>query len=130
MKSVIYKSVLLPAPAEKLFEMYLDSKAHSAFTGMPAEIDGSDFKAFNGMLNGNILQVVKPKLIVQSWRSIAFNEEDTDSTLIINFSQEGENGRIDLVHIDVPEHAFEGVKEGWDKRYFIPWKEYLENKTK
>ena len=85
MKSVIYKSVLLPAPAEKLFEMYLDSKAHSAFTGMPAEIDGSDFKAFNGMLNGNILQVVKPKLIVQSWRSIAFNEEDTDSTLIINF---------------------------------------------
>ena len=126
MRNVIYKSTVLPASPEKLFEMYLDSASHGAFTGMPAEINGSNFKAFNGMLNGEILQSVKPLLIVQTWRSISFKEDDPDSTLIISFSREGENGKIDLVHLDVPEHDFEGVKEGWDKRYFIPWKEYLE----
>ncbi len=127
-RSIITDSVVLPAPAERLFEMYLDPAEHTAFTGMPVKIGaerGATFEAFGGQLSGLILHVVAPRLIVQSWRSTKFRDEDPDSTLILTFTPEGEQGRIDLVHLDVPDHDFEGVTEGWGKHYWTPWREYL-----
>ena len=130
MRNVIYKSVELPASAQDLYEMYLDPQKHEAITGMPASINevSGDFKAFDGLLHGTILNTVKSRLIVQSWRSVSFKDEDPVSTLIISFTPEGNSGRIDLVHLDVPDHDYDGVNAGWEKRYFIPWREYLENR--
>jgi hypothetical protein len=65
-------------------------------------------------------------LIVQSWRSVNFADADPDSTLIIMFADEDANaGRIDLIHLDVPESDYQGVSGGWESRYFAPWLEYL-----
>ena len=130
MRSTIFKTVVLPAPADKLYDMYMDPEIHGAFTGSPAKISdvaGSAFEAFGGLLLGTTLQVVKPRLIVQSWRSVNFAEDDPDSTLIISFTPEEDGaGRIDLVHLDVPEEDFQGVSGGWESRYFTPWLEYLQ----
>jgi hypothetical protein len=62
---------------------------------------------------------------VQSWRSLNFNDEDPDSTLILSFEERGEEGRIDLVHVDVPDGDYAGVTDGWEKFYWGPWREYL-----
>ena len=129
MKSVIQQSVLLPATAEQLFEMYLTPKLHAAITGAEVTIGpaaGSEFRAFNGVLTGAVLAVVRPRLIVQSWRSAKFNDEDPDSTVIMTFAPEGNQARIDLVHVDVPEHDYDDARVGWDKYYWTPWKRYLE----
>ena len=128
MRSIIYQSVLLPAPASLLFDMYVDASQHAAFTGHPVTIgeeSGCEFRAFDGMLSGTILKAVRPRLIVQSWRSLKFNDQDADSTLILSFEEQGEEGRIDLVHLDVPESDYDGVTEGWEKFYWTPWREYL-----
>jgi hypothetical protein len=112
--------------------MYLDPSAHAAFTGFPVAIGsgpGSPFHAFNKQISGQILAVVRPRLVVQSWRSVKFDDADPDSTLILTFTSESANvgeGRIDLVHLDVPEHDFDGVTEGWQKHYWGPWRTYLE----
>ena len=42
-----------------------------------------------------------------------FNDNDPDSTLILTFTPVGAEGRIDLVHLDVPIHDHQGVTEGW-----------------
>lgn len=131
MRSVIRQSVELPAPAESLFDMYLDAKSHSAITGMPVTIGaerGDRFEAFDGQLCGAMLEVIKPRLIVQSWRSAHFRESDPDSTLILSFVSAAEAGRIDLIHLDVPDHDFDGVTQGWEKYYWTPWREYLKNR--
>jgi len=131
MRSVIQQSVVLPAAADALFSMYLDPAAHAAFTGWPVEIGpepGTVFRAFGGQLSGMILAVVQSRLIVQSWRSTKFRAEDGDSTLILQFTPEGAggtSGRIDLVHLDVPEHDYQDVIEGWQKYYWEPWRAYL-----
>lgn len=129
MRSTIFKTVVLPASAAELYSMYMDPAVHGEFTGSPAKISedaGSAFEAFGGLLKGKTLQVVKSRLIIQSWRSVNFSDADPDSTLIIMFSEEEESaGRIDLVHIDVPENDFQGVSGGWESRYFAPWLEYL-----
>lgn len=128
-RSVITDTVVLPASAETLFEMYLDPVQHTAFTGKPVTIGaarGAKFEAFDGMLTGAIWHVVRPHLIVQSWRSAKFHDEDPDSTLILTFTPQGDQSRLDLVHLDVPQHDYEGVIAGWKKFYWEPWREYLQ----
>lgn len=138
MRSVIGQSVVLPAPAEALYAMYLDPAAHGAITGAAVTIGdqrGAEFHAFDGMLTGTILEAVAPRLIVQSWRSAHFKTEDADSTLILSFSvpadaagREGTQGRIDLVHLDVPQHDYDAVVAGWEKYYWTPWRKHLSSK--
>ena len=130
MRNVIYKTVVLKASAEALFDMYLDPQLHQAITGAPAAIGaeaGDQFQAFDGALSGVMLQVVKPRLIVQTWRSPAFGADEPDSILFLSFHPQGEHGRIDLVHLDVPEQDYEDVKKGWREKYFEPWREFLAN---
>jgi len=132
MRTSIFKTVVLPSPAAALYEMYMDPTIHGEFTGAPAKISedpGSHFEAFGGLLKGFTLQVIKPRLIVQSWRSVNFDKSDPDSTLIITFTNEEEDaGRIDLLHLDVPESDYQGVEGGWESRYFAPWLEYLQRR--
>ena len=128
MRSVITQSVTMPAQPDALFEMYMDAGAHAAITGAPVTISkspGAEFSAFGGALSGTMLFALRPTLIVQSWRSTAFKPDDLDSTLILQFKAAGSDGQIDLVHLDVPDHDYEGVVQGWEKYYWTPWREYL-----
>ena len=128
-RSIIHLSVVLPAAARKLFAMYLDPKKHAAITGGAVTISAtpnSRFRAFNGSLSGRTLLAEKPRLIVQSWRSTNFHVDDPDSTLFLSFHDVGETkGRIDLVHVDVPEGDYKGVTEGWELYYWTPWRRLL-----
>jgi len=129
-RSIITQTVELTATSEELIDMYLNPKIHESITGAPVtigEIPGSDFRAFNEALSGTILYIHKPTLIVQSWRSVHFKPDDLDSTLILNFESAGNSGRINLVHLDVPEHDYDAVVEGWNKYYWVPWHRYLES---
>lgn len=131
MSNPICKTVVLPAGPGELYGMYMDSAVHAEITGAPAKISeesGSPFEAFGGLLSGTTIQVVKHRLIVQSWRSVNFAKKDPDSTLIISFTPEDDEGRIDLVHLNVPESDFQGVSGGWESRYFAPWLAYLQSR--
>ena len=133
MRSVITQTIVLPAPAEALFKMYLNAIEHEAITGAPVTIGetrGAEFRAFGGALSGTMVAVVSPILIVQSWRSTEFKPTDPDSTLILGFKSEGDSGQINLIHIDVPDHDYDGVSEGWEKYYWTPWREYIARKAR
>jgi len=128
MSKIVKQSLTLPAPARELYAMYLSPKAHGAITGGKVAIagrPGSSFSAFRGALRGRMLQTISGRLIVQSWRSSAFKKDDTDSTLIIRFTPKGKAGRIDLVHVNVPDHDYNGVNKGWKSYYWKPWRKYL-----
>jgi activator of HSP90 ATPase len=128
MRSLITQSVVMPAPAESLYAMYLDPARHAEITGAPVTIgaaSGAPFRAFDGQLSGMTLSAIPSSLVVQSWRSTKFNHDDPDSTLILAFVPEGKDGRIDLVHLDVPAHDYQGVTEGWEMFYWHPWRRFL-----
>jgi len=128
MPKTIQQSVTLPAPADRLYDMYLNPKVHGAFTGGRVTISpkpGSRFRAFDGMLSGKMLYTVPKRLIVQAWRAHHWRPEDMDSILVLSFRPKGDSGRIQLVHVNVADHDYQGVKEGWGKYYWKPWREYL-----
>jgi len=125
----IQQSVELPASPEALFEMYVDAKQHSAFTGSEVTVSrepGSTFSAFGGALSGRMVATVPGRLVVQTWRSTNFGVDDLDSILVLAFSEAASGGRIDLVHIGVADRDYEGVNEGWRKFYWDPWRTFLQ----
>jgi activator of HSP90 ATPase len=132
MAKLVKQSVTLPASAKELYAMYLDPKAHAGITGGKVTISakpGSKFKAFGGALNGTMLQTVPGRLVVQAWRSTPFKKSDIDSTLVMHFVPVGANqGRIDIMHVNVPDQDFKGVTEGWKKYYWQPWRKYLQQR--
>ena len=128
MARTIQLAASLPAHPDRLFDMYLDPVEHAAFTGSPVTVSsepGAPFRAFDNVLTGTILQVVPKRLIVQSWRSPHWGQEDIDSTLILTFLPDKDGGRIDLVHVNVVDADFAGVSHGWEKFYWTPWRAYL-----
>lgn len=51
MRNTIRQSIVLPAPAERLFEMYLDSELHQEIIGAPVSIgyeEGTQFSVLMG----------------------------------------------------------------------------------
>ena len=130
-KNVIIAATL-PAPPERLWEMYLDPKEHAAFTGHPVTIAahaGSPFQAFEGAISGTILHVEPKRMIVQTWRSLNFAKEAIDSVLVLTFWPDPYGGRIELAHINVDDGDFAGVSQGWEKHYWAPWRKYLDAKA-
>ena len=128
MARTIQLAASLPAPPDRLFDMYLDPVEHAAFTGAPVTISatpGSAFSAFDGVLTGTMLQVAPKRLIVQSWRSPHWAPADLDSTLILTFVPEKDGGRIELTHVNVVDADFAGVSHGWERFYWTPWRAYL-----
>jgi len=128
MPRTIILAASLPAPPDRLYDMYLDPKIHAAFTGFPVTIEpraGAAFRAFDGKLTGTILHIEPKRLIVQKWRSVNFPASALDSVLVLSFWPEGEGGRVELVHVNVPEEDFAGVSQGWTSFYWNPWREYL-----
>ena len=133
MSKTIKLSITLPAKAAQLFEMYTDPKKHKAITGAPVKVSAkadAPFSAFGGKLLGKTLCAVPNKQFVQTWRSKSWKVGDTDSILVLTFSQKGKKARIDLVHANVPDHDARAVKKGWKKFYWKPWKKYLKAEEK
>lgn len=128
MPKLVQQSVTLPAPPERLYDMYLDPSLHAEFTGAPVTIGstpGAEFRAFGDMLSGRMLHTAPKRMIVQTWRAFHWKPEDLDSILILTFGPDPAGGRIDLMHVNVADHDVEGVSEGWKKFYWDPWRAYL-----
>lgn len=100
-------------------------------TGAPAKTSAKargKWSAWGGAIQGRNLLIVPGKMIVQAWRSSVFRKSEPDSILVLTFSKAKGGGRIDLVHVNVPSYDHKGVREGWPKYYWKPWKANLKRR--
>ena len=132
MPNTIHLAAELMAAPAAVFDMYLDARSHAAITGAPAIVAaraGAEFAAFDKALRGRILHLVPRRLIVQTWRASQWKSSDLDSTLILTLHPLGRaKTRIELVQVNVPDHDFAGVSQGWELYYWKPWREYLKTR--
>jgi activator of HSP90 ATPase len=130
-KTIFQKVVFKNTNAKALYGIYMDSRKHSDATGAPAKISnkvGDTFYAHGKYIVGKNLQLVKNKLIVQSWRGKEWAKSDIDSTLILQFYQQGNDALLVMTHANIPDKHYPGIKTGWNDFYWKPWKKYLEGK--
>jgi activator of HSP90 ATPase len=125
----IRQSVTLRATPAEVYDAWLDSKKHSAFTGDTAKMTrrpGGEFTVFGGYVHGKNLSLDKDKSIVQLWHFAENGWPDGHySICTIALSAVPNGTRLTLVQRDVPEAAAENLKRGWKKYYWIPMKAYF-----
>ena len=127
MTPIIQQTVRFRTSPQALFDLYVDTKKHSASTGARATTSrkvGGKFTAFDGKIAGKNLLIVPGRQIVQFWRATHWRKEDW-SILVLTFSRAAGGGQVDLVHIGVPAYDHKGVRKGWPKYYWRPWKKFL-----
>lgn len=123
----LLQSVFLQVNPEKAYQDWLDSAAHSAFTGSPAEIDpviGGMFFAWEGYIWGKTQELTEGKRIRQTWRTNEFPDDSPDSILEILFEPDGEGTRLTLIHTAIPENQADEYEKGWEEFYFEPMRKY------
>jgi uncharacterized protein YndB with AHSA1/START domain len=99
-------SAVLPASPERIYQAWLNSAEHAAFTGSAADIDpkvGGHFTASDGYIEGTTLELEPSRRIVQSWRSSDFPVGCGDSRLEVLLDGTEGGTTVTLVHSDIPE---------------------------
>lgn len=133
MSDSIKLSLTLPVEPKILYNAWLNSNEHSAFTNSKANIEkkvGSTFTAHDGYISGKNELLHMNKRIVQSWRTTDFDEETVDSTLDISFQKVEKGTKIILAHSNLPEDTGKNYRKGWRDHYFKPMKEYFVEENK
>jgi uncharacterized protein YndB with AHSA1/START domain len=121
-------STLVSALPERVYSAWLDSGAHSAFTGSEAKIDpaiGGRFSAWEGYIQGRTVELLQGRRIVQIWRTKEFPSASPDSRLEIQFEGAEGGTRVTILHSNIPLGQGERYKSGWQDNYFTPMRDYF-----
>ena len=132
MPESIKVSAIIPAKREKIYNAWLNSNEHSAFTG-GGKVDiiprkGGKYSAWDGYISGKTIEMDPYKKIIQTWRTTEFSEDDPDSILEVTFEDQKDKTKITLKHTNIPDGQGDGYKKGWIDFYFKPMKEYFGGK--
>jgi activator of HSP90 ATPase len=121
-------SEVFPVKQKPLYEAWLDSEKHSAFTGSKAVIDrrvGGAFTAWDGYISGTTISVEPFGRIVQSWRTTEFPDDAPDSEIEVLFDEVPQGTKITVIHSNIPDGQGEAYRQGWIDFYFTPMKEHF-----
>jgi len=124
----IFQVIEIAASPTLIYNTYMDSKRHAAFTGMKANIElevGGKFETCNSRNTGINLSLSKGKRIVQAWTHRDFPELQY-SIVDITLEKTDQGTRVHFNHLAVPESCDGWLTEGWHKVYWEPLKKFLE----
>jgi activator of HSP90 ATPase len=123
-------SGVIPASSNEVYDAWLSSERHSAMTGGEAIIDprvGGRFRAWDGYITGETLDLEPPSRIVQSWRSSQFRDDDADSRIEVTFVADGAATLLTIHHTSIPDGQ-DGYEEGWRENYLQPMVDYFSSR--
>jgi len=128
MADPIQQEVVLKTSQKRVYDVLLDAKQFSEFTGgAPAEISrdpGGAFSCFGGMITGRNIELIPNQRIVQAWRAGNW-PEGIYSIVKLELTTQGPDVKISLHHAGFPEGNGEHLESGWHKMYWEPLKRYL-----
>ena len=128
MSKPIQQTVTFHATPHEIYELLMDSKKHSAFTGGKAEISrkvGGKYSAYDGYISGKNVELIPDKKIVQTWKASDWTMfQNSTITFILLPIHEGT--RLNFTHADIPSGREAEYEQGWIDNYWEPMKKYLE----
>ena len=125
-------SIVLPVAPKKIYNAWLNSKEHTAFTGgkatASAKVKGK-FTVWDGYISGVNIDLKEGKKIVQTWRTSEFPDDALDSILEVSLiPKAGGKTTLTLTQTNIPKGQGVKYKGGWKEHYFEPMKEYFSKK--
>ncbi len=123
----IRKTIHIKVPREEVFTAITNPLTIELWTGYPAKMEaipGTRFSMFDGDITGTVLAIDPPSLIEQEWD---FGSLPEPSIVRIELFEENNKTRIELIHSNIPDDAFDNINTGWKEYYFGALKSFFEN---
>ncbi len=129
MAKEIIQHIQFKAKASQLYDLLLDSKKHSAFTGAKAVISkkiGGKYTAYDGYIEGENLELLPGIKIVQTWRAMEEHWPEEVYSLVEFVFIENEKGTLlNFKHTEIPSKVKSDFATGWIEHYWEPMKAFL-----
>lgn len=126
--SIRQTATFAASPAE-VYELIMDSKKHTAFSGSKASMSkkpGGKFSVFDGYCHGYNISLKEGKEIVQAWHFAEDGWPDEHfSICTFSFEKKGKGTKMTFLQTGIPEHKVASLKDGWKQFYWAPMKKYL-----
>jgi len=122
MPNTIRQSITLSAPPEDVFEVLMDSRKHTKLTGATARIDrsvGGKFSAYDGYIEGQNVEVVRNKRIIQLWRGSDWPPGHY-SRATFHLRKIARRTHLVFRQSNVPPGQYKAIKQGWTDFYWNP----------
>lgn len=126
-RTSLHQEISYKVAPQRIYEVLLDSKQFTAFTGMPADIDpalGGAFKMFGGLIEGRNVELVPNQRIVQAWRPSHW-DPGVYSIVKFEFKPQGSGALVVLDHTGFPEGDYDHLFDGWNGHYWDPLTKYF-----
>jgi activator of HSP90 ATPase len=114
------QGAMFRATPHEVYELLMDSKKHSAFSGAEARIsrkEGGSFSAYDGWCYGKNLKLVKDKMIVQTWRGDDWPKGHY-STVKFMLKRSGTGTKLMFSQTGIPEDLYSDISDGWKEHYW------------
>ena len=128
MKDSFTISFTLPAGPDRIYDAWLSSEGHRAFTHSEAHVQpeaGGEFYAWDGYISGKTIEMEPYHRILQQWRTTEFPPGSPDSILEILLEGVTEGTRVTLNHSNLPKGTTEEYIQDWKEFYETPMREYF-----
>ena len=116
-----------------IFLALMDGEQQSEFTNSIANVQpraGTKFNAWDGYIEGVVMELDEPRRIVQSWRASDFPQAHPSSRVQIDLSQSEDGGTtLELRHTGLPADMTEGYDQGWHQYYWTPLRAWLKTRS-
>lgn len=126
----VRQSVTFRAGIHDVYEALMDSNKHSEITGSRVNISrrvGDKFIVYDGDIEGENIDIIPDRKIVQSWRYSNWPEGHY-SKVTFSFKENSGNTRLFFTQTGVPEEFYLDIGQGWRDYYWEPMKEMLKKR--
>jgi activator of HSP90 ATPase len=119
----------ISASPDEVYSAFLDADSHGAMTGAAAAVgEGGAFTAWDGYIQGQTVEEVPGKKLVQSWRTAHFADSDPNSVLEIHFEGTSKGTQVTFHHRDLPDGQAADYEQGWVEHYLEPMEVWFKNR--
>ncbi len=126
-QTTIHQEVDFKADPHIIYQVLLDSKQFSAFTGHAATIQaqaGGAITMFGGLIEGRNIELVPDRRIVQAWREASW-KPGYYSLVSFELMPQPPGTHLVFNQTGIAEADFGHLNEGWPIRYWKPLANYL-----
>src|SRR5262249_40855389 len=123
----IHQEVDFKVIPQRVYEVLLDTKEFSAFSGRAAQIDaalGGAFSVFAGHIVGRNVELVPGQRIVQAWRVVTW-PEGVYSIARFELKSQAAGTHLVFDHTGFPEELRDHLAEGWQTNYWALLQNYF-----
>lgn len=132
MKSTIIQEVHFNASAKSFYDAYMNPRIHSSITSSKVEIDpqiGGKMTAYDNYISGEFLELVKNKLIKQTWKAEEEKWTQKDySILQLEIVDRKDSCVVKMHHSNIPPNLVSSFEDGWKEHYWNLFIDYFNKK--